>query len=150
VLKYAKKHILTQMITVNDPKYAQRLRGLRLNKGLKQELVAKTIGISSQQEYSKLENGKIHFSDELIVKVCTAFNISPDEFINAGQGGSILQSPHSLNNSQNNSSINDSSIIEQLVRSKDETIHAQKELLATKDMVIASLQAQVALLSGNK
>ena len=121
------------MISPTDIKYAQRLRGLRLANDIKQEQAYEMIGLNSQQEYSKLENGKLNFSDEVINKICAAFNISPDEFVNSSQLTSILNSPNSINHSQNNI-INDSDFVSQLIKSKDDIIivlKKQVELLET-------------------
>ncbi len=127
------------MITENDIKYAERLRGLRLNKGLKQETAFSLLGLNNQQEYSKLENGKINFTDELIANISKTFNITPTEFINPAQHTSILNSPHSLNHSQNNV-INDSDFVGQLIKSKDETIATLKELVEQLKSIIEGLK----------
>ncbi|MBS1651128.1 MAG: helix-turn-helix transcriptional regulator, partial [Bacteroidetes bacterium] len=68
----------------------------------KQEQVSEILGLSSQQEYSKLENGKINFTDDIIFRICKAFSISPEEFMNGNLSTHILNSPNSFNHSQNN------------------------------------------------
>ena len=68
------------MIAPTDILYAQKLRSLRMGKAFKQSIVYKSMGFNSQQEYSKLENGKIHFTDAIIDKVSQPFNISPEDF----------------------------------------------------------------------
>lgn len=113
------------MINPTDIKYAQRLRGLRLINNIKQESIYKMIGLSSQQEYSKLENGKLNFTDDIILKISETFNVSPEEFVNSNHLTSIIHSPNSINHSQNNT-INDNDLINQLIKSKDETIIALK------------------------
>ncbi len=114
------------MITENDIKYAQRLRGLRLNQGYKQETLSEILGLQNQQEYSKLENGKINFTDELISKISNAFKISPNEFVNPGLQTNINNSPQS--NTQNSFN-NNENFVNQLLKAKDETIAIQKELI---------------------
>ena len=68
------------MITSEDLNYAKRLRELRRNKGWKQLLAAEKIGLNSQQEYSKLENGKMHYTDEIIKTICQVFKIHISDF----------------------------------------------------------------------
>jgi hypothetical protein len=48
------------------------------------------LGLDNQQRYSDLENGKKHFTFELIFKICKYFNISVLEF-----RGNLLQTNHS-------------------------------------------------------
>ncbi|MCA0430435.1 MAG: helix-turn-helix domain-containing protein [Bacteroidetes bacterium] len=114
------------MITENDIKYAQRLRGLRLNQGYKQETLSEILGLQNQQEYSKLENGKLNFTDELISKISKAFKISPSEFVNPTLYNNFNNSPQS--NTQNSFN-NNEGFVNQLLKAKDETIITQKELI---------------------
>lgn len=139
------------MITSTDIHYAQRLRGLRLGRDLKQKQAADLIGLDSQQTYSKLENGQLSFTDELIQKICTAFEIKPGEFTNTGSNVSINNSPNSpTNNYSPNSPINDISLINTALAAKQETIDALKALvqnyekqLAEKDMTIDALRKKL-------
>ncbi|MBL7901696.1 MAG: helix-turn-helix transcriptional regulator [Bacteroidia bacterium] len=68
------------MITAEDLNYAENLKVLRRASGWKQALAAEKIGLSSQQEYSKLESGKMPFSEELLKKICIAFRVTRDHF----------------------------------------------------------------------
>lgn len=68
------------MISAEDLNYAKNLRSLREKSGWKQALAAELIGLTSQQEYSKLEKGKRCFTNEIIYRVCKTFKISPSEF----------------------------------------------------------------------
>lgn len=114
------------MITENDIKYAQRLRALRVGNGIKQELMFERLGLNSRQEYSKLENGKMNFTDDLISKISKSFNISPNEFTNPDA------EINRLNNQQantHNSSDKNEDFVNQLLKAKDETIATQKELI---------------------
>lgn len=139
------------MITSTDIHYAQRLRGLRLGRDLKQKQAADLIGLDSQQTYSKLENGQLSFTDELIQKICTAFEIKPEEFTSTGSNVSINNSPNSPYNSNSpNSFINDISLINTALAAKQETIDALKALvqnyekqLAEKDMTIDALRKKL-------
>lgn len=54
--------------------YAEKLRGLRSDKNEKQEATAMALGIS-QRDYSDLENGRVHFTDDMIRRICGAFKI---------------------------------------------------------------------------
>lgn len=68
------------MISGDDLNYAKNLRALRQQCGMKQAVAAELIGLSSQQEYSKLEKGQRCFTDEIIQRVCKTFRVSPSEF----------------------------------------------------------------------
>jgi transcriptional regulator with XRE-family HTH domain len=68
------------MITTNDLNYAKHLKILRQAARWKQMVAAEKLGLSSQQEYSKLEGGKLPFTDELLNKICEAFQVAPDHF----------------------------------------------------------------------
>jgi transcriptional regulator with XRE-family HTH domain len=56
-----------------------KLREIRLIKGLTQENVAYELGIS-QKAYSNLENGKTCLSQENLLKLSKIFNVTPDVF----------------------------------------------------------------------
>ncbi len=112
------------MVTPTDIKYAQRLRGLRLSKDYKQELMADKLGFNSQQQYSKLENGQMNFSDEIIQKICKEFEISFDDFTMSGQFVNFSNSP---NSNSYNSINNDLALIKELLDAKDEVIRSLKE-----------------------
>ncbi len=129
------------MITETDLKLAERLRGIRLSKDIKQEFAFTMIGLTSQQEYSKLENGKIHFDDDLIKKVCKGFNISPEDFLGGANKTYITNSPNSNSlNYSTNSTLNDISLINKLISSKEETIASLREIITIKDELINALK----------
>lgn len=125
------------MITPTDIQYAQKLRALRITKNVKQEDAYLLLNLNSQQEYSKLENGKRNFTDELIEKISEAFNVTTDEFVSPIQNTNISNSPNSFNHSQNNI-VNDSDFVGKLLNSKDETIFSQNETI----LVLKELMAQ--------
>jgi transcriptional regulator with XRE-family HTH domain len=66
---------------------------------LRTAIFAKQIDISSklnmsQQAYSNLENGKTHFSVNIINKLCAIFNITFQEFITMNDQGSQVAINH--------------------------------------------------------
>jgi transcriptional regulator with XRE-family HTH domain len=63
------------------------------------------LGLNSQQEYSKLENGKMNFTDDLISKISKSFNISPNEFTNPDAEINRLNNPQA--NTHNSSDKNE-------------------------------------------
>lgn len=69
-------------LTSSDKIYANALKALRKKHGLIQYAVAEHLGFSSQQQYSDLEKGKKHFTEEIIIKICRLFDISVLEFVN--------------------------------------------------------------------
>jgi transcriptional regulator with XRE-family HTH domain len=68
------------MITAEDLNYAKNLKVLRQAARWKQMYAAEKIGLSSQQEYSKLESGKMPFTEELLRRICIAFRVTRDHF----------------------------------------------------------------------
>lgn len=62
-----------------DLVYAEKLRRLRAAKNDKQEAVAMELGIT-QRDYSDLENGRSHFTDGLIAKICLTFKVQEAAF----------------------------------------------------------------------
>lgn len=60
----------------------ENLKTLRENtNNMKQSEVAVLFGVT-QQYYSKIECGKINFTDEILNSICSVFNITPNDFIN--------------------------------------------------------------------
>ena len=117
------------MVSQTDIKYAQRLRGLRLGRDIKQTEAARTVGLKDQQTYSKFENGQLPFTDEIISQICRGFSITPEEFTNPNQNISFSNSPNANLNSPNSFN-NDVAIIHQLIRPKDEIIIAKENIIA--------------------
>jgi transcriptional regulator with XRE-family HTH domain len=122
-----------------DMLYANKLRFLRVSKNLKQEVVSKALNLS-QQAYSNLENGKTHFADEVIEGISRYFEMSPSDFLKPIEKISFSNSPHAYSNFNNT---NEMSLIQDLVKSKDEAIQAKNEALAAKENVIKLLTAQI-------
>ncbi len=123
------------MIEPTDIIYAQKLRGLRLGRNLKQTVLCTKIGISSQQEYSKLENGKMHFTDEILEKISQAFEMTVEEFMMPQGNANISNSPNANNNSPHGS-VNHISLIETVLKSKDETIIMQKQHIQLLEKIL--------------
>jgi len=103
------------------------------------------LGLKNQQEYSNLEGGHIPFTDEIIKIICGSFEISPEEFTSAGPNVYFDNSPyaHSQNSGNNHNNNNDISIINDLLKAKneelrlkDEAFKAQEELIKVKDQLI--------------
>jgi transcriptional regulator with XRE-family HTH domain len=117
----------------------QRLKFFRLKKNWNQQSVAKLIGMTSQQTYSKLENGETHFTDEIIEKISKTFSIEPAEFVKPIEAIHISNSPHANNNSPN-STLNEIQFVKELIRAKDETIESLRLLLEEKDNLITLLR----------
>ena len=65
----------------SDRQYATALRGLRKKHKVIQYTMAGQLGLESQQQYSDLEKGKKHFTDEIILKICSFFHISILDFV---------------------------------------------------------------------
>jgi len=65
-----------------DEVYGVELRRLRQLHKMKQPNLLEPLGLNSQQQISDLENGKKHFNDVLVLKICKLFDISVLQFLN--------------------------------------------------------------------
>lgn len=63
----------------------ERIKNLREDADLKQEVIAHYLGITRPQ-YSLYETGKREFKLEHIRKICLYYNISADAILNLPQG----------------------------------------------------------------
>ncbi len=63
----------------------ERIRGLREDADLSQELVAKHLGITRPQ-YSLYETGKRSFPSEQIAELCKFFHVSADYVLGLPKG----------------------------------------------------------------
>lgn len=59
----------------------QNLKNLREKNNVKQIEAAVLFGVT-QQNYSKIECGKVNFSDKILNTICSSFNITPNDFLN--------------------------------------------------------------------
>jgi transcriptional regulator with XRE-family HTH domain len=66
-----------------------RARALRTARGATQEQVAEWVGLASQV-YSRLERGQMLPSLPTLVRLATAFAVSPAEFFSAPEGPSLM------------------------------------------------------------
>jgi transcriptional regulator with XRE-family HTH domain len=69
-------------VTELDKHCATELKLLRKSHNIKQLIMVEYLNLDTQQQYSDLENGKKHFTDALILKICSLFHISILEFVN--------------------------------------------------------------------
>lgn len=69
------------MIDKRDIHYANLLKTLRQKHQIKQSVLYLQLNLSSQQQYSDLENGKKHFTDEVVLRICEVFNVPLLDFI---------------------------------------------------------------------
>ncbi len=116
--------------------FANKLQELRKDSGLKQDIVAKGLAFS-QQAYSKLERGATNFTPLIIKKVCQFFNISASNFLNTGSQIKFSNSPQA--NTQNSFN-NEAKIVDELIKSKEEIIQIQKQLILQLQATIIRLE----------
>jgi transcriptional regulator with XRE-family HTH domain len=64
----------------SNNQFATAIRTLRISKGIKQEVLAEQIGYS-QSYLSELENGKHHFTLELLHKLAQVFQCEVSELV---------------------------------------------------------------------
>lgn len=119
--------------------YAKKLRYLRRKYEKKQQDVAEILNLS-QQAYSKLETGKIKFTNATIDRISKFFNITPIEFEKPNEAISI---GNNNNNNGNNgsSNIDDIKLINNLQKSHEQNMQlinqliiSQKELIEEKNL----------------
>lgn len=82
------------MVLPIDKILAKKLRTLRLQHDLPQKFLAEKLNLRNQQNYSLLERGLKHFSEDLVLCVCKVFNISKYNFLD------MDLSPEQLNHEQ--------------------------------------------------
>lgn len=70
---------------------AQRIRGIREDKDLKQSEIANVLN-TTQQYYSEYENGKREIPTRHITKLCQFYNLSADYIL------CLIDEPKKLNN----------------------------------------------------
>jgi transcriptional regulator with XRE-family HTH domain len=69
------------MVNQRDKFYARQLKKLRKKHKIKQLALYPLLNLNSQQQYSDLEQGKKHFTEDLTLKICTVFKIPVLDFI---------------------------------------------------------------------
>ncbi|PBQ33239.1 hypothetical protein CNR22_16145 [Sphingobacteriaceae bacterium] len=128
------------MLSKRDKIYAARLKQLRETNKIKQFTLACSLNLSSQQQYSDLENGKKHFSDQIILRICEVFQLGVTDFINTDE--QILNfSSMRLNSSEKKLSLQEEQELKlwqykkMLLESKLENIALQMKLLSPQKCV---------------
>jgi transcriptional regulator with XRE-family HTH domain len=66
-------------ININEL-HGEKLRSLRLKNDVKQYVIANALGIT-QQGISRLEQGYLNFSDDMITTICHFFDIKKSQFV---------------------------------------------------------------------
>ncbi len=131
------------MMSTIDTFHARKLRFLRRQKDLKQPDLAEALGYK-QQTISDLENGKQHFTDEIIDKISAYFNITSAEFEQPIEQNYFNHSPNS-----NSNYINDIKLIEANQRLTEEALRSKDEAIKAKDKAIEILEAYIKKLERN-
>lgn len=65
--------------------FGRALKHLRESKGLTQEQLAEKLGLQTYQTISLIENGKSFVTSELLEKMCSFFDVSPECFFMLNQ-----------------------------------------------------------------
>jgi transcriptional regulator with XRE-family HTH domain len=125
------------MISPVDIHYTKRLRGLRLSRDIMQKEAFELLGLKNQQEYSNLEGGHLHFTDEIISAICKSFEISPQEFTSGEPNIYFENSPYAhAQNSGNNHNNNDNAFIQDIIKAKDDALKAKEEIIKVQEEII--------------
>jgi transcriptional regulator with XRE-family HTH domain len=120
-----------------DITLAKKLRYLRRKDELKQTDLAEALGYK-QQTLSDLENGNMHFTDEIIEKISAYFKITAAEFELPIEQIQISNSP---NANSPHSHFNDLKLLEANHLLTLEALKAKDEALMAKDELIKTLKA---------
>jgi transcriptional regulator with XRE-family HTH domain len=106
----------------------KNIRSIRLLKGMKQETIAEKSGVSSRW-LSKLENEQEQLTEDLLVQIAQALEVTPYEIEYFHEKPIFNQCPNSINSGiTSNSTINYNDIekvttlYEQLLAEKERTI----------------------------
>ena len=112
--------------------YGNKIRMIRLSRGLSQEDMAKQMGIA-QKSYSKMENNRQKIADEVLNKIAATLGVSAEDI--KSPEPIILHISNSPYSGQNNNyNINEEilkSLAEQL-KTKDEQINSLLQLIKSK------------------
>jgi len=109
----------------------QRIRTIRTKKGISQEYLAESLGLS-QSTLARIEQGKSKLAARLIPKVCETLEAELEDIFDHG----IVRIE---NNTLNNSSMINGYVEKLVVEQKE----LYEKLLAEKDRMIALLEAQL-------
>ena len=126
------------MINSNDIVYAQKQRLLRKSKKIKQTVFAELMGWKGQQECSEYENGKRHYSEDTLRKLCKVLSTSFEDFIKLKSIKNEKPDFQKPNNSSGKSKIKTGS-------SQDESLLLMhfKKILLEKEMTIRELKLEL-------
>jgi transcriptional regulator with XRE-family HTH domain len=102
---------------------ARKLRALRLAKDLKQAETANLLGLKSQQQYSKLENGQSEFTNTIIKRICSVFEINELSLVNPED----IRLPRDKEKFIKKNIRDNDYIISELIKSKNEIIKSLKK-----------------------
>lgn len=118
-------------------KIGPNIKFLRNLKGLKQEAVAFSLGIS-QAEYSLIENSDI-VDDEIIIQIAQIFNITPEVIKEFNEN----QAFYSIENKIDNTTIRDSAQgIHQVFSPVEKVVELYERLLASEREKIEILKSR--------
>ena len=117
--------------------YGNKIRLIRLNRGLNQEEVAKKLGIL-QNAYSKIETNQSKVSDSIVEKLATIFGVSAED-IKSLEPVII----NFRNNPHNNGAVINSGEIK---NPSEQLLQHLTQQLSVKDKQIEELMAQNKLL----
>jgi transcriptional regulator with XRE-family HTH domain len=68
------------MVSERDIQMARKLKKLRRQHKIKQQVIFDLLNLKSQQQYSELESGQRVFNEDLVLTICEVFGISLLDF----------------------------------------------------------------------
>jgi transcriptional regulator with XRE-family HTH domain len=140
------------MYKENDEWLLKNIKDFRIQKGIKSEVIASSLGIS-QGDYSRLENGKKKDYFHLLPKLAEIFNIGYIELITNKEktieitGNHYDQSTgntaHTINIDQENVALN-----KKIMELKDAIIQEKDAQIAQKDVLISRQDEAIEMWKG--
>jgi transcriptional regulator with XRE-family HTH domain len=138
-LYIATKKIMTQ--NINLDKIGHSLRKIREIKGLKQETVAKKLGLTTNG-YGKIERGESTINLERLNQIAEVFGVSANDILHFDEN--IIYNISNMNNSAPHGTVNNFSI------SEEERKVLQLQITTLTDIVEKQNQLIQQLLNKNK
>jgi len=121
---------------INLDKIGNSLRKIRELKGLKQETVAKKLGLTTNG-YGKIERGESTLNLDRLNQIADVFGVSTNDILNFDE--SIIYNINEMNNSAPHGTVNNFSLSEEERKIFNLQINALSDLIQKQNQLIQQL-----------
>jgi transcriptional regulator with XRE-family HTH domain len=121
---------------INLDKIGNSLRKIRELKGLKQETVAKKLGLTTNG-YGKIERGESTLNLDRLNQIADVFGVSTNDILNFDE--SIIYNINEMNNSAPHGTVNNFSLSEEERKIFNLQINALSDLIQKQNQLIEQL-----------